>query len=311
MDSKPVSLPLPRKSFGLLTSEALAAPSPPQAVQLFLDEEEEYSVTVVDTPGFDDTYRSDVEVLEEITEFLAAQYLLKIPLKGIIYLHQIHENRMKGSARQYLEIFRSLCGDHALGNVMLVTTRWDRIEPNELGDALRREQELIDKWWGPMQKMGSHVTQFRGSRGEAEAMILELVRDRPSVVLDIQRELVDGNKEIGETKAGQQLGAQMKTRIADHQQHLARLDAEIDAAQQEANAAASARLQERRDRVEGDMRKLQKRPPAMDAKVGVKMKEKVEAARGRRREALNTGLAVFATVVSITLTIVKFVAFGG
>jgi predicted GTPase len=85
-----------------------STPSPPQAVQLFLDEDEKFSVTIVDTPGFDDTYRSDAEVLEEITEFLALQYALKIPLKGIIYLHHIHENKMKGSARQYLEVFRSL-----------------------------------------------------------------------------------------------------------------------------------------------------------------------------------------------------------
>ncbi|KAM7222485.1 P-loop containing nucleoside triphosphate hydrolase protein [Rhypophila decipiens] len=287
-----------------------STPSAPQAVQLFLDEDEKYSVTVVDTPGFDDTYRSDAEVLEEITEFLAAQYALKIPLKGVIYLHQIHENKMKGSARQYLEIFRSLCGDQALRNVMLVTTRWDRIGQGELGDALRREQELIDRWWGPMQKMGSHVTQFHGSRGEAEAMILELVRDRPSVVLDIQRELVDDQMEIGETKAGQQLGEQMKTRIADHQQHLALLDAQIAEAHRQANAAAATRLQERKAGVEGDIRKLQKRQGGMSAKVGARMQKRVEEVRSRRRDALNSGVAVFAAVVSITLSIVKFVAGG-
>ncbi len=288
------------------------APSPPQAVQLFLDDDEEYSVTIVDTPGFDDTYRSDAEVLEEITKFLAAQYALKIPLKGIIYLHQIHENKMKGSARQYLEVFRSLCGDHALGNVMLVTTRWDRIGPHELGDALRREQELMDKWWGPMQKMGSQVTQFRGSRGEAEAMILELVRDRPSIVLDIQRELVDGNKEVGETKAGRQLGQQIKAQIEDHEQLLARLDAEIAEAQRQTNPAAVARLKERRDGVESDTWKLlMKKGGGMNAKVGAKMKEKVEAVRASRREVLSTSISIFAAVLSVTLTVVKFVALGG
>jgi len=236
---------------------------------------------------------------------------LKIPLKGIIYLHQIHENKMKGSARQYLEVFRSLCGNEALGNVMLVTTRWDRIKPHELGDALRREQELIDKWWAPMQKMGSHVTQFHGSRGEAEAMILELVRDRPSVVLDIQRELVDGNKEIGETKAGQQLGLQMKTQIADQEQLLARLDAEISEAHRQANSGAVARLNERRDGVEDDMRKLQKREDRMKAKIGAKMREKVETVRASRREVITTSMTVFAAVLSLTLTVVKFVALGG
>ncbi len=132
-------------------------------------------MTVVDTPGFDDTWRSDAEILTEITEFLATQYMLKIPLKGIIYLHQIHENRMRGSARNFLEMFRLLCGEHALKNVVMVTTRWDQIEPQQRGEALRREQELIDKWWAPMLKKGSHVTQFSGSRAEAEAIVLQLV----------------------------------------------------------------------------------------------------------------------------------------
>ena len=244
-------------------------------------------------------------------EFLAAQYALKIPLKGIIYLHQIHENKMKGSARQYLEVFQSLCGDQALGKVMLVTTRWDRVGPHELGDALRREQELIDKWWSPMQKMGSQVTQFHGSRGEAEAMILELVRDRPSVVLDIQRELVDGNKEIGETKAGQQLGQQMKTRIDDHEQLLARLDAEISEAHRQASSRAMARLKERRDGVANDVLKLQKRQGGMKAKVGAIIREKVEAVRASRHEVLTTSISIFAAVLSVTLTVVKFVALGG
>ncbi len=141
----------------------------------------------------------------EITEFLAAQYTLNIPLKGIIFLHQIHENKMKGSARRYLDMFQSLCGDEALKNVIMATTRWDLIEPDRRGEALRREQELIDTWWSPMLQKGSHVTQFHGSRAEAEAMVLDLVRNRPNIVLDIQRELIDGRMEVADTKAGRPL----------------------------------------------------------------------------------------------------------
>jgi len=221
---------------------------------------------------------------------------------------------MKGSARQHLELFRSLCGDDALGNVMLVTTRWDCIGPQELGSALRREQELMDKWWAPMRKMGSHATQFRGSRGEAEVMVLELMRDRPSIVLDVQRELVDGNMEIGETKAGRQLEQQQKTRMVDHEKLLARLDAEIAAVQRQAQSADVAQLKERRDgvQVETDAWKmLMKRRGGMNARVGAKMREKVEALRASSREALATSLSVFVAVLSLPLTVVKFVGLGG
>src|SRR3569833_1312946 len=101
-----------------------AARSPPQAVQLYLDKEEKFSVTVVDTPGFDDTWRTDAEVVAEITEYMAAQYALKIPLRGIIYLHQIHENRMKGSGRRYVVLFCVLCGVVVFFLVSLVFSCW-------------------------------------------------------------------------------------------------------------------------------------------------------------------------------------------
>lgn len=116
--------------------------------------------------------------------------------------------------------------------------------------------------------------------------------------------------EIGQTKAAQQLGEQLKTRIADNQQHLALLDAEIAGAQRQANEVVVTRLQERRVGVEGDIRQLQKRRGGMSAKIGARMEKKVEEVRSRRRDAVNTGVAVFAAVVSITLSIVQFVAGG-
>jgi len=275
-------------------------------VQLFLDEDEEYSVTVVDTPGFDDTLRSDTEILAEITNFLAAKYVLEIPLKGIIYLHQIHENRMRGSARHYLEIFRSLCGDHALANITLVTTRWDQISRDELGDALRREQELIDQWWGPMQKHGSHVTQFHGSKGEAEAMVLELVRNRDTVVLDIQRELVDGHKEVGETAAGIQLVRQLQTDARRYKAQLANIKSAI--AKAPGGGLKARSLYEQKEEVERELEKLENNQKGMRTKVGDNIKEKVSKEKSRRWEVLSTGVSVFVAVLSITLTIVKFVA---
>ena len=55
-------------------------------------------VHLIDTPGFDDTTRSDVDILMEVAFFLATTYNNEIKMDGIIYLHRIMDVRMRGSA---------------------------------------------------------------------------------------------------------------------------------------------------------------------------------------------------------------------
>ncbi|KAH7632016.1 P-loop containing nucleoside triphosphate hydrolase protein [Sordaria sp. MPI-SDFR-AT-0083] len=301
--------------------------APPQAVQMFLDEEEQFSVTVVDTPGFDDTWRSDAEILADITEYLATQYALKIPLKGIIYLHPIYENRMKGSARKYFEMFRLLCGDQALKNVMLVTTRWDTVgqAPDQVGEALRREQDLLDNWWKPMLKQGANAAQFKGTKGSAEAMVLELVRDRDEVVLDVQRELVDGQKEVGETTVGMPFMNQLDSDIAKWKRVLVKTDEDLALAREMETDMRSqgwrgdamkdvadriGLLKERRREAEKVVKQLETTQKKIQVKVGEKAKLQVAekiSAFGGKFDPVARAATVFAAVLNITLTVVQFV----
>jgi hypothetical protein len=96
-------------------------------------------VAVVDTPGMDDSSRSDAEILEEITAFLCAQYQLGMPLKGIIFMHRITDNKMSGSAQRYFEMFNCLCGERNFQNVVLLTTMWSELKDE--GKGLERERE--------------------------------------------------------------------------------------------------------------------------------------------------------------------------
>lgn len=122
----------------------------------------ETTVYLVDTPGFDDTNRSDTEVLRELATWLADSYTAKINLSGIIYLHRISDVRMQGSAKKNLYMFKKLCGDNALKNVILGTTMWDKVSETE-GTA--RELELISTpdFWGWMVKQGSRVSRHTGT----------------------------------------------------------------------------------------------------------------------------------------------------
>src|SRR5258707_1287108 len=63
---------------------------------------------LVDTPGFDDTYRSDTEVLRELADWLSQAYEHQIPLTGIVYMHRINDVRVGGAGMKNLRMFRKL-----------------------------------------------------------------------------------------------------------------------------------------------------------------------------------------------------------
>lgn len=121
------------------------------------------TVYLIDTPGFDDTNRSDDEVLREIATWLTDSFTAEIRLSGIIYLHRISDVRMQGSAKLNLSMFKKLCGPDALKNVILVTTMWDRVSEAE-GAAREYELTSTPDFWGWMVSHGSRVYRHSGSK---------------------------------------------------------------------------------------------------------------------------------------------------
>jgi superfamily I DNA/RNA helicase len=97
---------------------------------------------LIDTPGFNDTYRSDVDILKEISASLAITYRQNIKLVGVVFLQSILQPRMQGSAMRNLKMFDKLCGQGYLEKITLVSSFWDEVE---LDAGLHREAEL--GWW--------------------------------------------------------------------------------------------------------------------------------------------------------------------
>ena len=100
----------------------------------------------MDTPGFDDTYLSDSDVLHMIGYWMKDAYDEKITLTGILYLHRISEIRMGGTQMKNIRLLSNLCGTKSLSNVLLTTTRWDLVD---IKTGLHREAQLVieeDSW---------------------------------------------------------------------------------------------------------------------------------------------------------------------
>jgi hypothetical protein len=159
----------------------------------------------VDTPGFDDTYRSDRDTLESIVDWLVQTYKAGTKLSGIIYLHRISDVRVPGSALRNLRVFRELCGQECFQNIALCATFWNTTA--ELESTLyARLHELTtnEGFWGGMVRHGSKVFTGCSTRAEAVGVVYDLIH-RQSVALQVQREIVDEQKSFQESTAASTL----------------------------------------------------------------------------------------------------------
>ncbi|TFK19337.1 hypothetical protein FA15DRAFT_214025 [Coprinopsis marcescibilis] len=165
-------------------------------------------IVLVDTPGFDDTYSDDGEILRRIAVWLASCYDERMPVSGLIYMGDIAQKRIHGSTRLNLEMFQRLCGKKSFQSVVLVTTQWDTVQ-RPLGEA--REKELLESFWCELVTGGAITKRVQrdnpGGHMDVLRHILEYVeRDLTSSgPLKIQKEYVDQSKRIPLTEAGKKL----------------------------------------------------------------------------------------------------------
>ena len=96
-------------------------------MNFFASNKQSYDVYFADTPGFDDSTRSDTDVLKNIVGWLGAMRERRIKLSGIIYLHRITDDRVGGTAWRNLRMLHNLVGADKMANVLLVSTRWEEV----------------------------------------------------------------------------------------------------------------------------------------------------------------------------------------
>ncbi|KAH0559438.1 hypothetical protein GP486_004044 [Trichoglossum hirsutum] len=160
-------------------------------------------VHLIDTPGFDDTYRPLADTLHEIAFWLTKAYKLDIKLSGIVYLHNISTPRLHGSGMKSLSLFKKMCGVQSFSGIVLATTMWHTVS-QDVGNARQRELANTPRFWGEMKSAESLIYAHSAGRTSAMAIINHIVIKDRRLVLDIQREMVDEGKPTNETGAGRE-----------------------------------------------------------------------------------------------------------
>lgn len=137
----------------------------------------------IDFPGFNDSHEgvTDTNILWEFTASLELKYAPNLPsitvpewifcrlnndkkLSGIIYLHKIIDVRMEGVLVCNLRIFWKLCGNDALTNVVIMTTRWDDVQKKDRDTMVVWNTTLghLGPLWGDSRLLESTKSEYLG-----------------------------------------------------------------------------------------------------------------------------------------------------
>lgn len=136
---------------------------------------------------------------------------------------------MTRSSLQNLRMFRKLCGDDNLKNVILATTKWG-ITPEE--DALRREHDLISEggFWSTMKAAGSMTCRFEDSAASATALVEKVIhKEQKTFKPKIQEEIIQGKK-LSDTDAGAVINQAIITLQKEHEKEKKALAEELQMA---------------------------------------------------------------------------------
>lgn len=159
-------------------------------------------VHLIDTPGFDDDFDSDTDVLKKIADLINSLYDRKEHMCGVLYLHDISLHRMRGSGLRNLEMLPEFIGKEKLRFLTLVTTHWGTLrDPSR---EVKHEESLKkdSKYWKSLLEGHSPATPRRFDNTADSA--LDIIRDhlQHTFVTSLTHEMVVQSFSLGDTSAG-------------------------------------------------------------------------------------------------------------
>lgn len=174
-------------------------------------------------------------------------------VSGMIYMHRISDRRVGGIARENFRLFEKICGPNAMKNVLIVTTMWEDVE---LGIGEAREQELASKsvFFQTASQQGAKMERLYNNP-ESAKHVASMFLDNFYRRLQMQRELVDENKEVPETQAGLTLWDILRQQEERHKREMETLRQEL---QRETDRAEVNRLKSELKKTKEELRRVKK-----------------------------------------------------
>jgi len=140
-------------------------------------------------------------------------------------------------------MFRKLCGDDSMKNVVILTTMWDKVTSEE---GERREQELksSNNVFKPLLDNGAIVMRHDRTPESADNVINYLL-GKGTTATQIGREMAVENKALEDTAAGAEFGREIEEILKKHKQEM-----------EEMHRKMKKEFAEEKQKMNGEMAKL-------------------------------------------------------
>ena len=168
-------------------------------------------------------------------------------------------------------MFRKLCGDSTLKNVVLVTNMWSEVTPE---GGKERENQLSNRFFKPALDLGAQMVRHHRTVESAHDIVRKIMKNHP-IALRIQEELKDG-KSITETEAGEAVNEELNNQIRKHQAELKGLREEMTQALKEKDEEMRQELEREKAVLEEQIEKIRKDSADMGLKYAEE-KKRMEA----------------------------------
>ena len=203
------------------------------------------------------------------------RYSAGAKLAGVIYVHRISDDKFGGLAVKNFRMFRELCGEKTLKNVILMTNMWGRVTSQQGTD---REQQLRDKYFKAAIEKGAQLQRHINPPESARANWRKILKNTP-LALRIQRELIDEHKDISQTGAGVELNREIREVVEKYQGEIRELEESVRKAIEEKDEESREELEEEKKRMQEEIENLRK--------DSTEMATKFEEARREMEERIN------------------------
>lgn len=178
-------------------------------------------------------------------------------------------------------MFRKICGDSSLKNVLLVTNMWNTIEKT-IGEARETELASEEIFFKPALDKKARLLRHDNTMESARHILGHIIGHNIPMPLRIQEELVDNRTDLCQTAAAQELDPEIAEQARRHKQEMFALQREAQdaiTALEEAAQAEICRIQAQELKITEDALRTEADRKEESSRLDREIREAAEAER--------------------------------